>query len=424
MFVQKFVHRRTILLATGALLLGAAGCGSDATADDVQSDPDQVSGKVTMWIYPIGGDLESSWWEPKVAEFEEQYSEVDVDVVVQPWENRDEKLTTAIAGGEGPDVVYLIPDQVPQYAQIDALAEVSDAMASDEDDFRESALAAMTYEGKLYGVPLLQSATGTLVNKKVLADAGITEIPKTWDDVLAAAPKLKAKGYFTTQYLADPSQTLNQSFYPLLWQAGGQVLSDDGTTAAFNSDAGVRALEFVKELVDGGYVPKELLTTTLKGAPPFAQGKVAMLISTPSALIAQLELDPANFDVGPPLEETTMANYGTVGGLAILDGAEDKVAAKAWVEWVTDTPQLTEYLPPRKYIAPRESVGALYADDPLSGAEESYVDSMKPGVIHPQARQIMDLIKPHIQAALLGKSSPKEALDAAADDVNDLLARG
>jgi multiple sugar transport system substrate-binding protein len=417
------VRTIVVLVVAGALALATGGCGSGGD-EALPSDPAKVSGKVTMWIYPIG-DSEKTWWPARITEFKKKYSKVDVEVVVQPWAKRDEQLTTAIAGNKGPDVVYLIPDQVPQYAETGALADVSDLVSGDRDDFRSNALDAMTYQQKLYGVPLLMSVTTTMANKKVLADAGVADVPTTWDDLLAAAPKLKAKGYYATQYLGDPTQTLNQTFYPLLWQAGGEVLSEDGKKAAFNSDAGVRALEFAKKLVDGGYVPKEALTTPPKAeTSAFAQGKVGVTLSTASAELAQYHLDRANYAAGAPLKDQRAVGYGTVGGLSVLDSAKDKAAAKAWISWVTSADQMRVFDKARNYFPPRKSVGALYAGDPLSGTEEKYLDDMRPGVINPKARELMDLIKPHLQAALLGKADPKRALDDAASDVDALLARG
>ncbi|WP_163506386.1 ABC transporter substrate-binding protein [Fodinicola acaciae] len=414
--------RRIGALATAVVLAAAmAACGSGG---GVPSDPSQVSGKVTMWIYPIGADLEKTWWQPKVAEFRKKYPKVNVDVVVQPWANRDEQLTTAIAGNKGPDVVYLIPDQLSQYADTGALADVTDVISSDRSDFRDNALQAMTYDGKLYGVPLLMSVTTTMVNKKVMQAAGVTSVPQTWDDLLAAAPKFKAKGYYATYYIGDPKQTLNQTFYPLLWQAGGEVLSADGKKCTINSAAGLKALEFVKKLIDNGYTPKDALTAAQQAeTSPFAQGKVGVTISTASADLATYKLSKENYQVGPPLKDVKSVGYGTVGGLSVLQSSQNAAAAKAWVQWVTSTAQMKEFDKSRSYFPPRKSVGSLYASDPLVGGEEKYLDQMRPGVISPQGRALMDLIKPHLQAALLGKVTPKQALDAAAAEVDALLAR-
>jgi multiple sugar transport system substrate-binding protein len=420
---MRGIRRATAVLSAALLAMVMAGCGSGG-GDALPSDPSQVAGKVTMWIYPIGADLENTWWKPKIAEFKKVYPKVDVDVVVQPWAKRDEQLTTAIAGNKGPDVVYLIPDQVPQYADSGALADVSDVISADRSDFRPNALTAMTYQGKTYGVPLLMSVTTTMVDKKVMQASGVTAIPQTWDELLAAAARFKAKGYYATYYKGDPTQTLNQTFYPLLWQAGGEVLSPDGKKAAFNSPAGVKALEFVKKLVDNGYTPKDALTAAQPNeTSPLAQGKVGLTISTASADLAPLKLPRTDFEVGAPLKDTTSVGYGTVGGLSVLAAAQNAAAAKAWVKWVTSAAQMGPFDKSRKYFAPRKSVGSLYASDPLSGAEERYLDSMRPGVISPQGRALMDLIKPHVQAALLGKVPPKQALDAAAAEVDALLAR-
>ena len=90
------------LAAIGSLtLLTACGSGSGSGPGDaisaLTSSPASVSGSVTMWIYPIAPAGEAADWKPRVAAFEKLYPKVDVNVVVQPWANRDEQLETAIA---------------------------------------------------------------------------------------------------------------------------------------------------------------------------------------------------------------------------------------------------------------------------------------------------------------------------------------
>lgn len=416
-------QKATTLLVSGALALGAAGCGKDGD-DAVPADPSKVSGKVTMWVYPLLADKESSWWQQRVADFKKQYANVDVEVVVQPWANRDTQLTTAIAGGKGPDVVYLNADQIPQYAAEGALADLSDVLAADKADFRPNAYDAMSYDGELVAAPVLMSVTSTLVNKQVLQAAGVTEAPKTWDDLKALAPKLKDKGLYATEFYGVPT-SLNATYYPYLWQAGGQVLSDDGKKSAFNSDAGVKALQFLKDLVDAGAMPKDPLTTMPTAeTEPFAQGKVAVQFPGDPASIRTFKVNAGDYEVTAPLADAQSVSFGSVAGLAVLDSAKNKAAAKAWAKFMASADQAKAFVKDRGYYAPRKSIGALYADDPLSGAAEKYLDNMKPGVLNPKARQISDLIKPHIQAVLLGKATPQQALADAAKEVDDLLARG
>ncbi|GAA4206209.1 ABC transporter substrate-binding protein [Actinocatenispora rupis] len=419
--------KTTALVAAGALALSAlAACGSGGDAK-VPSDPSKVSGTVTMWIYPINQNIENTWWKSKVAAFKKKYAKVNVNVVVQPWANRDEQLTTAIAGGKGPDVVYLIPDQVPQYANTGALADVSDVVAKDKADFRPNALSAMTYQDKLYGVPMLMSVTTTIANKNLLKKAGIAAPPATWDEALADGAKLKKKGLYLTDYVATPDATLNQTFYPFLWQAGGDVLSKDGKKAAFNSPAGVKALTFLKTLVDKGYVPKDSLTVTPKpDQSVLCTSKAAMGFATSTA---ELSVCPGfkatDWQTASPLKETTSVGYGTVGGLSVLSGSKNAAAAKAWVQWISAPAQLKAFDVDHVYSSPRVSAGSLLSGQPLMGDTEKYLGDMKTGVTNASApRQLMDVIKPHLQAALLGKVSVKQALADAEKDANQQLARG
>ncbi|MBO0805218.1 MAG: sugar ABC transporter substrate-binding protein [Nocardiopsaceae bacterium] len=434
------IRTAATLLAAGVVTLTAA-CGavnvggSGSTVGAVPANPAKVSGTVTMWIYPIDPTREQADWAPRVAAFERKYPHVKVNVVVQPWANRDEQLQTAIAGGKAPDVVYMIPDQIPGYASNGSLADVSSLVASDKSDFRPDALKALSYGGKLYGVPLLTQVTTLLANKKAMKAAGISRAPKTWGDLLADAPKLKRAGYYATEYDADPTQTLNETFYPLLWQAGGQVLTPDGTKAAFDSAAGVAALTFLTKLVNGGYVPRDSLTTPPQpDTDPIEQGKVGFVMAGDvAALIPTKAMPLSGWAVYPPLSAGSAGSagpgakpvsYGTVGGLSILSGSKDKTAAAAWVNWVTSTGQMKSYDKSHHYFPARSSAGTLFPRSTLEGKEERLLPDMTIGSIGLKSRQLMGVISPHIQAALLGQATPRQALSAAASAADNLLSRG
>lgn len=411
----------TLLTACGS----GSGSGSGGAISASTSSPASVSGSVTMWIYPIAPTGEAADWKPRVAAFEKLYPKVQVNVVVQPWANRDEQLETAIAGGKGPDVVYLIPDQIPGYANSGSLENVANLVASDKKDFYPSALSALTYNGSLYGVPLLMQATTLLANKKILQAAGISKVPSTWSQLLADAPKIKAAGYYVTEYDAAPDETLNESFYPLLWQAGGEVLSANGKQATFNSAAGDSALSFLQTLIKDSYVPKDPLTVDpTVDTDPIEQGKVAFVMTGDVASLTPTAQAPlSDWEVAPPLSDGKTISYGTVGGLSILSGSQNKSAAAAWVNWVTSTAQIKTYDQSHDYFSPRISVGTLFSPSTLIGEEEKMLPYVTQGSVNLESRQIISLLAPKIQAALLGQSNPQQALNSAATAVNSLLAR-
>jgi len=392
----------------------AAACGGSDAAGDKQT--------VTMWIYPVIADetAHKAYWSEAVSGFQAANPNIDVKVEVFPWANRDQALATAIAGGKAPDVVYLIPDQLPKYANsIEPADSYLDAAA--KADYRPNVVKSVTIDGKMMGAPILTSALALVCNKKVFDAVGQTAYPSTWDEMLAMAPAFKAKGYDMTAYFGDVKNSLNTSFYPLLWQAGGDVFSSDGKSVAFDGDGGKKALGFLKQLVDGGYVDKSLLTTQ----PPLeqtrlAQNKVACIWNyTPQDVEKFWGKD--NIKVLPPLKQATSMQYGTVGSLVMFKSAKNKAAAGKWISYATAPDQAKKYDTKSGFFAAKSSVGALYATDPVLGELEKYVGTTTVGPLHVKARDVMGVLAPEIQAALLGKKSVDQALADAAKAAKPLL---
>ncbi|MEE4494154.1 ABC transporter substrate-binding protein [Streptomyces sp. BE230] len=395
-------------LAAGVL----AGCSS---GDDGNT--------VTMWTYPVIFDeaKNKAYWDGLVKAFEKEHSGVTVKVETFPWANRDTALATAIASGKGPDAVYLIPDQLPKYAK--NIVPADDYMPADaKSDYTDFALKSVTVDGKALATPVLTSANPLICDKRVFAAIGEKSYPASWADLEALAPKLKKKGYYATSYSGDTQQTLNMTFYPLLWQAGGDVFSEDGKNVTFNDAAGVKALTYLKKLVDGGYTDKDLVTTTPKlEQTPTAKGKVACTWQNTPA-----DVEPfwgkENIVVQPPLKETASVGYGTVGALSMLKGA-DKKNTGDWLNFVAESKNTAGLQKAAGFFPARKSGGDLYPDDALQTAVGATLPSMDVGPLQDKAREVQGMLAPEIQAALLGKKSPQEALDAAQKAAQAMLGR-
>ncbi|MFF9403874.1 extracellular solute-binding protein [Streptomyces sp. NPDC014744] len=395
-------------LAAGVL----AGCSSGG--DD---------NTVTMWTYPVIFDeaKNKAYWDGLIKTFEKEHSGVKVKVETFPWANRDTALATAIASGKGPDAVYLIPDQLPKYAK--NIVPADEYMPSDaKSDYTDFALKSVTIDGKALATPILTSANPLVCDKRVFAAIGEKNYPTTWADLQALGPKLKAKGYYATSYGGDTQQTLNMTFYPLLWQAGGDVFSEDGKSVTFNDAAGVKALTYLKKLVGGGYTDKDMVTTTPKlEQTPTAKGKVACTWQNTPA-----DVEPfwgkENIVVRPPLKDAESVGYGTVGALSMLKGA-DKKNTGDWLNFVAESKNAAGLQKEAGYFPARTSGGDLYPGDALQTAVGATLPSMTVGPLQDKSREVQGVLAPEIQAALLGKKSPQEALDAAQKAAQALLGR-
>ncbi|GAA3928618.1 sugar ABC transporter substrate-binding protein [Actinomadura viridis] len=403
------------VLSAAAALTTACG-GSDAS-----------SNSLTVWMYPVIADQQASrtYWQQIEKDFEAAESGLDLKIELQPWDNRDQKVATALAGGNGPDIVLLGPDQVPQYVQNRTLAPVDDVTAGAGSSFLPGSLKALSVEGKLYAAPIYHTITSTIYNKELLDKAGIKTPPQTWDEIRAAAPKLKEAGVATLDYSASPEASLNLNFYPLLWQAGGTVFTPDGKKAAFNGPAGVEALTFLVDLYKDGAVPKSGLSNkNVFADQALGKKQVAMgFANVPADVkIAAGAWGKENVIVGLPLRHRKQVGFGLPGGLGVNARSKNKANADRFLRFMIDPKRITSLTAASGFLSPRTDVKAPAADETTAKFAEAlpYAHS---GEANVSARQVMSLLSAEIQATLTGKKEPRQALDDAAKQADDLLAR-
>jgi multiple sugar transport system substrate-binding protein len=414
---------RRIAAPLTALVLAAAlsscGGGDSGSSDSKKS--------VTLWMYPVIADQAASdaYWKKVETDFEAANSGIDLKVEAQPWANREEKVAAAFSGKKGPDVLLMIPDQIPQYVKSGSLEPVDDVVTPEKDKFLPAAIPGLTVDGKVYGAPIYHTVTTTMYNKTVLTKAGITSPPETWDEIKAAAPKLKAAGFSTLDYSASPEATLNLNFYPLLWQAGGKVFADDGKSVTFNQAPGLEALTFLKSLWDEGAIPKTALTAgNVVADSPFGKGQVAMAMTSVPADVATVTKTwgAGNIEIGSPLTGKKQVGYGIPGGLVLNAASENTDAAKKFLSFMIQPAQLDGLSKASGFYSPR-SDAKVESTDPTVAKFHDALQYAFPGEANPSARQIMSMLSTEIQAVLTGKKQPQQALDDAAKQANDLLSR-
>ncbi|MEV4068321.1 sugar ABC transporter substrate-binding protein [Nonomuraea fuscirosea] len=403
-----------------ALSVVMTGCGSGGSGSEKST--------VTLWMYPVIMDqaANKSFWDKVEKDFEAKNPAVDVTIDQQPWDGRQEKVTTALASRKGFDLVVLGPDQIPQYAQQGTLEPVDDVVAPEKAAYLPNSLTALSVDGKLYGVPIYQTITAPIYNKKLFADAGVTKVPETWAELKEAAPKLAAAKVAVLDYPGKPEVSLNQSFYPILWANGGSVFAPDGKSVVVNNQQGVDSLQYLLDLKAAGGLPEN---TASKGndieGGPLAAGKTALYHAATAIQADQLgaAIGAENVGIGLPLEGTKRVAFGIPGGLVLAKHSENKDAARKFAAYVASA----EVAGP---LAKESGFFSARTDVTIPGQSEASKEFAKslefafPGDTHPKARQVMSMIAAHVQAALIGKEDAKAALDAAAKEANELLAAG
>lgn len=257
------------LMLAGSMVLGTlSGCGSSSSAGSSKAGEAQeaaaASGKTS-------GSVQISFWNPftgddgktmsAIVEKFNQENEDGITVTVQTMAQDDyyAKLPVTISSGtEVPDVAILHIERLPYYSSRNLVQEMDADIAEmglAKDNFISATWdASVQSDGKRYSVPLDTHPYVMFYNKTILAELGYTEADLDGLDgekFLEMCEKAKAAGYYGIGFYYTGMSSV---FYSMLKQYGGSLIAaDDPTKAAFNDQAGVKAAEWVKNLLDAGY---------------------------------------------------------------------------------------------------------------------------------------------------------------------------
>jgi multiple sugar transport system substrate-binding protein len=418
--------KKATLLCLALTLTIAAGCGGSG------SD----SGKdVVLWHG--NADTERVALNAAVAKFNATKPGFKVNArYAGSSDNALQKVLTAITASNYPDVVYLYGSWAPNIAKSPKLAPVNQ-LAKDPsfewNDFYPAERKAVTVGGTIVGVPALQDDLALVYNKQLFADAGIPEPTAdwTWDDFRNAAKRLTDSGAksYGWAYVADGTEDTVWRFIASLWQAGGDILTPDGKHAAFNSAAGVKAGELLRQMsVDDKSV--YLDQGDQKYIQLFNSGKIGMLWTGP------WDLSLINKDVKYGVQilpgDVTHASISGPDMWTVLDRGPNHVKNSfEFLKWFTSPKVHMQYALATGVLPIRESETKLpeYRQyQKRYPAAQVFVDNLnnvtksRPPI--PEYPEISKALGQAVQAILLGKEEPKAALDAAAQQADTALAGG
>jgi multiple sugar transport system substrate-binding protein len=424
-------------LAGSTLALTACSGGSSGGA----SAPLNTSAPVTL-----------TWWtgqsadQEKVAEdLAKQFSAAHPNVKMQvsagaaTTDDLLQKLQAGFAADTYPDISYAFGSWATQLGDsgktLDITEKVKDPAVKWE-EFPEAARATASPKGVTIGFPAIVDNLAVLYNPKLFAAAGVPEPTQdwTWDDFRADAKKLTdpARNIYGTAYSVSGSEDTTWHFWPLLWQRGGDVLTEDQKKAAFNSQAGVDSLEYLRQLA---VVDKSMYLdqTDEKYGPLFVDGHVGMIISGPWQLYDLVQAKAPYKVIQLP---GTNGNHQTISGPDIWTLYDHKDANRAYwsfefIKWLTSPEvdvkwNLTQGNLPLRASASSTPEFQQYVKD-YPGADvlfDNLKNATKPRPTVSGYVELSRYVGEAISKVLQGAETPKQALDDAAQKANQALAVG
>jgi multiple sugar transport system substrate-binding protein len=428
---RKARRRRALAGVAFIAALLTTGCSGGKAIDTAK---DAATG------YDPNADVTITWWtgqsadaetlaEKLAAEFHAAHPHITVNTSAGASTTDDllTKLSAGFASGTYPDISYAYGSWAGQLAASGKTQNLAQWVTDPSVAWQEipaAARATATVDGQVIGVPALVDNLALIYNKK-LFDAAHLAYPTdawSWDDFRTAAKALtnRAHNIYGTAYSISGSEDTTWHLWPMLWQHGGKIL--DNGKPAFNSDAGVAALETLRQIaIDDKSM--YLDQTDEKYGPLFNDNRVGMMLSGPWSLY---DLADAHVNYGVAYLPGFNGDHETISGPDVWvlfnhADANRAGASRAFIQWLTS-----------KEIDVRWNLGN--GNLPLRSSEQGTKEFADYCTQYPGAQKFFDNLanakqaRPTIEAypevsryvgqaiasVLQGAASPKDALDKAA----------
>ena len=424
------------LVVLAIAVLSLAGCSGGNASDTVT---------IRFWHSFVSNTRPAL--DKLIERFEAEHPGIKVDAQYVPTgDGLVRKLVASVQGGNAPDISWVHADFLGKLVQSDAIYKMRDftggpnGLTEEEmNDFLPGLLDAASWRDTLYALPMEATLLALLYNKDHFREAGLdpNRPPQTWDELREYALKLTSDvngdgmvdryGFYVPVYPASGPYNvwMNLQWTTYLWQAGGELINPEQTRVLYDSEAGVQALNFWRELFLKMGSPANSITHDLS----FVSGTVSMIMDGPWDLpgfraIRNFEWGIAPLPAGPERQVTYIAGEH----LAIFKQSRNPEAAWTFVKWVTQPEiqamfsQDSGYLPVKQStITLPEYQEYLATDAPL----KAFVDQIPLGQVRPPIDfyhvEINHNIAEAIERTLLGGENARTALSQAAAKSNELL---
>ena len=408
------------ILAAGAMALSASFMATQSWAQDKKIT-------VVTWNIPYFVDGFNLW----VEEFKKIHPDFEVERIDMKGTELPTWYQTQVVAGTPPDIVNIQGGLWLEYASQGGLKDMTPLLERDKeykDKLIPEFLSNWVYDGKQYGMPLYVTKTLLFLNKNMMKEAGIEANPTSFDEMMAAAEKMTGPG-------KSGFMTLNFDwlYWPLFKMNGIDFVSEDMTKAAFNTPEAVALVKKIAEATEKGVIDK--ISWTGRWVEPngaFAAGTVGMLHAhAPAYLWFKSK--------GEWVNEDSVDSIALPGGwatpnshsLVISEGSKHPEEAWDFVKIATSGVGAK---------AMGEGTNNLTGDKDVNAELMKYFEANVPAVVPALQTELENLDKltgnwpfakdaaikeafyPELQAAFLGQKSAEDALNAAEQKVNRILA--
>ncbi len=267
---MKTIRLRALGLALVATVVVAAAVVATAAARPQAT---------TLTLWNTMNDEETVTFKSVLATYEKANPDVNVNLVQVPFDQRDQKFTTAVQAGQGPDIMRAEIADVARWGSLGLLTDITSRVsAADKRDFLPAAWAYYNYAGKIWGLPQAPDALTIFYNKALFKSAGIknTQLPATLPALQSFCQKFpKGAGIFLR---AD-----SYWVQPWVWGYGGGLVVPASKQILVGNTKSTAGMQAYKNLFSSkcAFPNKDFSNDYGNAQTAFKNGKVAMIVNGP-----------------------------------------------------------------------------------------------------------------------------------------------
>ena len=265
------------------------------------------------------------------------------------------------------------------------------------------------------------------VNKALLKEAGLDELPVEWDAFIEACKTIQEKtgkrAFLQNWGATSGTSALMLAFWPYYFQAGGKMLNDQGEID-INNEAGLKTVEFLKSLLDAGIFTEDIVTES-ESVDKFAAGEVAFIVADLNK--GNSAFTPAGIDWEYVFSLKGPAGYGArtatdsfaVNKKTVARG-NDELAVKALM-YITSGAVMDEFHSKIFYLPPFTKDSSFVKDEALYALTSAHSEDVYVVEEFSAKKSFEDTLLANIQEMFQGNLEPQEVLTETMDYYNTQL---
>lgn len=333
-----------------------------------------------------------------------------------PFADFKKQLSIGASANELPDLVILDSPDHASYASMGIFADITGKI--DVSTYFEGPIASATLDDVLYGVPFGCNCLSLFYNKDMFEAAGITEVPTTWEELKETAAKLTTDSVTGLAFCSLQNEEGTFNFAPWLWSTGA-------TSYDIDSEGGIRALTYIKELFDSGVVNKECINWTQGDVMnQFISGNVAMMINGPWQIpTMRAEASDLNWDVTLIPKDAQYASV--IGGenYAVVAGGNEE-GALSFLEYAIQDEQVNFMMTQMGTISADKDIAANQFSSEEDAIYKKFVEQMDYAQARgplPEWPEVSDAISLAFNKVITGDSAPEDAAAEAQATIDAII---